>query len=57
MEACSRQASQDIITLSCDPFDKATNIKGCHGKDKSLKHFTPLGIIYQDHGINFDVIP
>ncbi|TEY35473.1 hypothetical protein BOTCAL_0590g00050 [Botryotinia calthae] len=45
----------DIIAVSCDSFDEATNVKIGRGKGAHLAKFTQLRTICQEHGIKFKV--
>jgi radical S-adenosyl methionine domain-containing protein 2 len=45
----------DIIAVSCDSFDEATNIKIGRGKGKHLQKFAKLRITCQEYGIKFKV--
>ncbi|KUJ14256.1 radical s-adenosyl methionine domain-containing protein 2 [Mollisia scopiformis] len=45
----------DIIAVSCDSFDKATNIKIGRGKGSHLENFKRLRVLCQQYGIKFKV--
>ena len=45
----------DIMAVSCDPFDEATNIKIGRGSGKHLEQFKQLASMCEAHGVMFKV--
>lgn len=45
----------DIMAVSCDSFDEATNVKIGRGTGKHLQKFTQLAELCEEHGVMFKV--
>lgn len=45
----------DIMAVSCDSFDEATNVKIGRGQGKHLESFTRLAALCEEHGVMFKV--
>ncbi len=45
----------DIVAVSCDSFDEATNVKIGRGKGTHLEKFMQLRMMCQEHGVKFKI--